>query len=132
MNMKRTCLFRHGDVMPAVGPNARTYGETTVGAGNAEIDLELIRYEGFEPQPFDLARDPEERDDLAARGTHRHVLDLGRRKLGSFLDPAEVNRRAFADQRALIERHDGERGLLDRMHLYFDYTPMSPEAAGRG
>ncbi len=68
MNMKRTCLLRHGDVMPAVGPNARTYGETTVGAGNAAIDLELIRYEGFEPQPFDLARDPGERDDLAHAG----------------------------------------------------------------
>ena len=91
----------------------------------------FIHYEGFEPQLFDLAGDPEERDDLAARGTHRHVLELGRRKLESFLDPAEVSRRAFADQQALIERYGGERGLLDRMHLYFDYTPMSPEASGR-
>ena len=31
----------------------------------------------------------------------------------------------------LAERHGGERGLLDRMRLYFDYTPLSPEVAGR-
>ena len=92
----------------------------------------FIHYEGYEPQLFDLARDPEEREDLAARGTHRDVVGAGRRKLRAMLDPAEVTRRAFADQRALIERHGGERGLLDRMHLYFDYTPMSPEAAGPG
>ena len=91
----------------------------------------FIHYEGYEPQLFDLARDPGEREDLAARGTHRDVLRAGRRKLEAILDPAEVDRRAFADQRALIERHGGERGLLDRMHLYFDYTPMSAEAAGR-
>ena len=66
-----------------------------------------------------------------ARGTRRHVIELGRRKLESFLDPAEVNCRAFADQRARIERRGGERGLLDRMRLYFDYTAMSPEVAGR-
>ena len=43
----------------------------------------------------------------------------------------DMLRRAFADQRAVIERLGGERGLLDRMRLYFDYTPMSAEAAGR-
>ena len=30
----------------------------------------FIHYKVYEPRLFDLARDPEERDDLAARGTH--------------------------------------------------------------
>ena len=34
----------------------------------------FIHYEGYEPQLFDLARDPGEREDLAARGTHRDVV----------------------------------------------------------
>ncbi len=64
-------------------------------------------YVGYPPELFDLEADPEELDDLAVDPGHSDVLEEYEALLRAWLDPDAVDRRAKADQEALIERHGG-------------------------
>ena len=64
-------------------------------------------YMGYPPELFDLEADPEELNDLAADPGHADVLAAYEALLCARLDPDAVDRRAKADQQALIERHGG-------------------------
>ena len=86
----------------------------------------VVHFVGERPQLFDLATDPQERDDLALAG-HNDILAEGVRRLRAICDPDAVNARAFADQKARIAELGGEaacRALGD-----FDFTPVK-EAVG--
>jgi len=84
-----------------------------------------IHYEGYRPQLFDLVADPLEMRDLALESGHDDTLAEGDRRLRAICDPASVNRRAFADQRARIEAAGGESAVRD-MGSY-PYTPAPGE-----
>ena len=86
----------------------------------------VVHFVGERPQLFDLATDPQERDDLAL-ADHADILAEGARRLWAICDPDAVNARAFADQKARIAELGGEaacRALGD-----FDFTPVQ-EAVG--
>lgn len=67
----------------------------------------LHHYVGFSPELFDLDADPDEKTNLAGDPTFAGVLGELRAELGRICDPDEVDRRARADQAALVERFGG-------------------------
>ncbi|MEM1274487.1 MAG: sulfatase-like hydrolase/transferase [Pseudomonadota bacterium] len=69
-------------------------------------------YSGFPPELFDLEADPEEETDLAPNPAFRTVVDDMQRALEYVCDPEAVNRQAFADQAAMIERYGGREAAL--------------------
>jgi choline-sulfatase len=66
-----------------------------------------IHYEGYEPQLFDLGNDPHEDHDLAQAPEFRNVRDSCREALLSTLDPAEVTKRVFLEQRSRVDALGG-------------------------
>ena len=81
----------------------------------------LVCHVGYPSQLFDLSTDPFEADDLAGRP---EVADIESRlydELEKIVDPDAVNRLAFADQQARIDRLGGADGILSRAE--FGFTP---------
>ena len=64
-------------------------------------------YVGHPPELFDLEADPEELTDLAPDSAFASVLAEYEALLRGIVDPEDADRRAKADQRALIESHGG-------------------------
>ena len=64
-------------------------------------------YVGYRPELFDLADDPEELHDLAGDPAHTTTLVEMETLLRKRLDPEAVDRKAKADQAALIARFGG-------------------------
>jgi choline-sulfatase len=84
-----------------------------------------IHYTGFEPELFDLERDPEEVHDLAGDPSMAEVLARFGASLNQICDPLEMDRQAKADQQALIKAHGGEAKILARGGS--SYTPIPGE-----
>ncbi len=66
-----------------------------------------VYYHGFEPELFDLAKDPEEAHDVAADPNYADTRNALHQALLDICDPAAVNDLAFADQAAMIEGYGG-------------------------
>jgi len=73
-----------------------------------------IHYAGMTPQLFDLDDDPEERRDLGESPDHADIRQGLERQLRAICDPEDVDRRAKADQAAIIERNGGLEAVLER------------------
>ena len=71
-----------------------------------------IHYVGHEPELFDLESDPEERHDLSESPAHQSILSELEACLLRILDPEEVDRRAKAEQAALVEQHGGRDAVI--------------------
>ena len=75
---------------------------------------------------FNLANDPHELDDLAAghrlSPTIQSILQEGERRLRTFCDPDEVNKRCFADQAKRIKQLGGTDACRDA--FVFNHTPV--------
>ena len=69
-------------------------------------------YVGYPPELFDLEADPEELRDLAGDPAHASALAALEADLRAMLDPEAIDRRAKADQRALVESHGGRAAAL--------------------
>ncbi len=74
----------------------------------------LIHYVGHEPELFDVEADPEERNNLAPKVDYSSVLVKMDELLRTVLDPNEADKRARADQAALLERIGGADVVLGR------------------
>jgi choline-sulfatase len=74
--------------------------------------FKLIYYVSFEHELFDLNTDPEEMTNLANDPDHAQVFENLERELRKIVDPEEVDRRAKADQAALVERHGGRDAVV--------------------
>ncbi|MBT8002804.1 MAG: sulfatase-like hydrolase/transferase [Rhodospirillales bacterium] len=74
--------------------------------------FKLNYYIGFEPELFDLDSDPEELTNLASDPAHAETLKDLERELRKIVDPEEIDRRAKADQAALVERHGGRDSVV--------------------
>lgn len=81
-----------------------------------------VHYCGWRPQLFDLDTDPDELDDLAEHPGYAGIRKEGARRLSEICDPEDVNRRAFADQRAKIEALGGEEACATAYS--FNHTPV--------
>jgi choline-sulfatase len=73
-----------------------------------------IHYVGQPPQLFDLAQDPLELTDLAGDPASAAICERMEGVLRGMLDPEEVDRRARADQSALVSAHGGREAVLSR------------------
>jgi choline-sulfatase len=71
-----------------------------------------VHYVGMPPQLVDLDADPEELHDLAVEPDQTARLQAFERELRKICDPEEVDRRAKADQAALLERHGGRDRIV--------------------
>lgn len=87
-------------------------------------DMKYVHHEGFEPELFDLAADPDELVDVATDPTYADARRSGEDVLRSIVDPGAADRAAFASQAALITQHGGRDALLNAFR--FDHTP-APE-----
>ena len=85
----------------------------------------LIHHVNQDPQLFDLSKDPDEINDLSQNPEYRSVLDSMIKKLREICDPEEVDRRAKADQKALVEKHGGREAILNRG--FFENSPVPGE-----
>ena len=74
-------------------------------------DLKLIHYEGFEPELFDLAADPEELEDVSRDPAYAGRLAGLYAELARICSTAEVNRQAHADQAALVASFGGKEAV---------------------
>jgi choline-sulfatase len=99
----------------------------TVGAKSAVFMVRDARYkyvhylDGYPPQLFDLARDPEELVDLGADPASSALVAAMQAKLRAFCDPDEVDRRAKRRQMELLERFGGYEVAMQAGDL--GYTP---------
>ena len=82
----------------------------------------------YPPHLYDLQEDPRELNDLGADPGHAAVRERLHAELLAICDPAEVNERAFADQRAKVHEHGGEEYIIANF-TKIPYTP-APEAFG--
>ena len=69
-------------------------------------------YVGFDPELFDLARDPLQERNLAGLAAHREVQVHMEALLRGWLDPEGVDRQAKEDQNRLVERMGGREVAL--------------------
>ncbi|MFA3919440.1 sulfatase-like hydrolase/transferase [Ruegeria hyattellae] len=82
-----------------------------------------IDYVGMPPMLFDLTADPEELNDLASDPEYAEVLAAMDAKLQEFCDPEEVNAKALAAQKELIDQHGGRDAVLNRGDFGYSPTP---------
>ncbi len=69
-------------------------------------------YVGYRPELFDLSSDPEELCDLAGDSEYRAIIEDLHRQLLAICDPEDVDRRAKADQAALVRGFGGRELAL--------------------
>jgi choline-sulfatase len=82
-----------------------------------------VHYVKYEPQLFDLDKDPDETRDLASDPAHAAVLAECRAALYSVCDPVEVDRRAKARQAELLAKNGGREAVIARGDLGFTPAP---------
>jgi choline-sulfatase len=82
-----------------------------------------VHYAKYEPQLFDLDKDPDETRDLARDPAHAAVLAECRAALYSVCDPVEVDRRAKARQAELLAENGGRDAVIARGDLGFTPAP---------
>ncbi|MCA0327212.1 MAG: sulfatase-like hydrolase/transferase [Proteobacteria bacterium] len=82
-----------------------------------------VHYGEYQPQLFDLAKDPEELNDLATNPEYSDVLARCHQQLTAMLDPQEVDQRARRRQAELLALHGGREAVIARGDLGFTPAP---------
>jgi choline-sulfatase len=120
------------DLATGADPERLVFGEFHAAASDTGIFM--VRrghnYVGYSPQLFDLAKDPQETNDLTADPAYRKDREDLDRALREIVDPEAVDARAKADQAARIAAAGGRRAILEKGS--FGYTPAPGEAVVYG
>lgn len=77
-------------------------------------NYKYIYYVEMDPELYDLDADPMELNDLSKAPEHAALMDDFETQLRGICDPEAVDRRAKADQAALVEKHGGRAAVLER------------------
>lgn len=88
--------------------------------------LKFVYFVGYPNQLFDLASDPDERNDLASDPHYAGVCEAMEARLRDIVDPEAVDRLAKSDQAARIAARGGRDAILAKGS--FGYTPAPGEA----
>jgi len=103
-------------------------GSTTGAFAIRHGPFKYVHYVKYRPQLFDLARDPDEAQDLAADPGHRGILAKCEARLRALLSPEEVDARAKRRQAEQLARHGGRAAVIARGDLGFSPPPgIRPE-----
>jgi choline-sulfatase len=70
-------------------------------------------YVGYEPELFDLAKDPGEERNLAPLPAHRAMVAAFEQQLRAIVDPEAIDARAKSDQMKLVARFGGPEKAAD-------------------
>ena len=103
------------------------------GAISAAYMIRTLKYKyihyanGFDPELYDSANDPEEMENLASDRNYKEVIEDMYEKLKGILDPEEVNKLALRDQGALVRQHGGRELIVARGAA--NNTPVPGERA---
>ena len=95
-------------------------------------DFKLIYYVGYEPELFDLKRDPEEGVNLATDPQYATALRDLESVLRSIVDPEDADKRANLAQRKLIEGLGGPDKVMANLVTEKNYTPIPEQLLGKG
>ncbi len=98
---------------------------STVGNYMVKDDrYKLVYYAGnkYPPNLFDLQKDPSELVDLGQDPAYADTITRLETELRKVCNPEAVNEQAFADQRAMVDRHGGEATLLAQ-GLEINFSP---------
>jgi choline-sulfatase len=98
-------------------------GSTTGAFAIRHGRFKYIHYVKYRPQLFDLANDPDERQDLAGNVGFAEVLAESESKLRALLSPEAVDRRARERQAQQLERYGGRAAVIERGDLGFSPPP---------
>ena len=83
----------------------------------------FIHYAGFAPELFDLENDPQEAFDLAREPGYNSLIQEFDTALRGVVDPEAADRKARADQAALVERYGGREAVLSGGGYFGSPTP---------
>ena len=86
-----------------------------------------ITYVGYEPELFDLEKDPEELDNLAQDAGHAGAVNEYDGILRSMFDPEEKDEMAYQAQSALVEKCGGRETVSSKGAI--QSTPVPGEKA---
>lgn len=78
----------------------------------ADAHYKYHHYVGLPPELFDLERDPEELENVAALPAYAEVLQMFEARLKTLLDPEAVDAMAKADQERLVRAFGGREAAL--------------------
>lgn len=115
----------HGD--RAVLSEYHAVGATTAAFMLRHGRWKYVHFVGLPPQLFDVATDPLETRDLAGDPSYRRTLAECEAILREICDPEAIDRLAFADQEAVIQRHGGREAVIKRGT--FGHSPVPGEKA---
>ena len=82
-----------------------------------------IHYVDFAPELFDLESDPEETFDLAREPGYNSLIEEFETALRGVVAPEAADRKARADQAALVERYGGREAVLSGGGYFGSPTP---------
>jgi len=93
-----------------------------------------IYYVGFEAELFDLESDPDEEHNLVADPLYVDVVRDYEAAMRAMIDPEEIDRRANAAQKEMIEKAGGPEKVFANLVTTKSYTPVPDaiDAALRG
>jgi choline-sulfatase len=98
-------------------------GSTTGAFAIRRGPYKYVHYVKYAPQLFDLASDPDERNDLSADPRFGQILAECEAKLRELLSPEEVDARAKRRQADQLGRHGGRAVVIARGDLGFSPPP---------
>ena len=87
-------------------------------------DMKLIYHVGAPSQLFDLGKDPQETNDLAANPAYNDTLEKLQRELRRIVDPDAANVRAKADQLAHAFKHGGPQAIRGGQNIVASPPPV--------
>jgi choline-sulfatase len=98
-------------------------GSTTGAFAIRHGQFKYVHYVKYQPQLFDLERDPGEAHDLSTDRRYEEILKQCDAKLRALLSPEEVDARAKKRQAEQLEKHGGRAAVIARGDLGFSPPP---------
>ena len=98
-------------------------GSTTGAFMIRKGEFKYVHYADYQPQLFDLARDPEEIHDVAGDPAFSEIRQSLEDELRTYCDPNEVDKQAKKSQSDLLKKHGGRDAVIARGDLGFSVPP---------